>query len=317
MGPKAVGMSQVPDNFLGLDEKYSDYGAARYAVLPVPYDATTCYASGTRDGPRAVITASQQVEWFDEELEDEYFEAGIATRDPVEPDLNSPERMHQRVFDVARHIVKDGKFLIGLGGEHSITSGLVRAVMTHRRRLSVLQIDAHADLRDSYQGTAYSHACVMRRVHDLGATLVPVGIRSCSQAESRFMKRAGITPITARECHETDDWIDRAVEGLADNVYITIDIDGFDPAYAPGTGTPEPGGLGYYQVVDLLRAVTEAKNVLGADIVEIKPVPGQTVTEFLAARLAYKLIAYTQAGNDLSGSKGKRSHDAGGTADQQ
>ncbi len=287
-------MSQLPDNFLGLDEKYSDYDTARYAVLPIPYDSTTSYLPGTRNGPRAIITASQQVEWFDEELGSEFHRAGVATVDPIETDLTSPEAMHQRIFDVARRIVKDGKFPLGLGGEHSITTGLVRAVMTRRRRLSVLQIDAHADLRDSYQGSAYSHACVMRRVHDLGASLVPVGIRSYSERERRFMQRAAITPMTARECHEADDWISRTVDSLLENVYVTIDIDGLDPAYAPGTGTPEPGGLSYPQVVALLHAVSERKTILGADIVEVVPVAGQVVTEFLAARLAGKLICYTQ-----------------------
>ncbi len=288
-------MSQIPDNFLGLDPEFSDPASARYAILPIPYDATTSYLAGARDGPRAVITASQQVEWFDEELEIEGHSAGIATLDPVEPDLSSPDGMHQRVFNEARRVVKQGKFLFGLGGEHSITSGLVRALMTRRRRLSVLQIDAHADLRDTYQGSGYSHACVMRRVHDLGANLVPVGIRSFSAKEHGFMKRAAITPITARQCHDTNDWIERAVDSLSENVYITIDIDGLDPAFAPGTGTPEPGGLSYYQVLDLLAAVTKAKTVLGADVVEVRPVPGQAVTEFLAARLMYKLICYTQS----------------------
>ncbi len=288
-------MSRIRDNFLGLEPEFSDPASARYAILPIPYDATTSYLPGARDGPRAVITASQQVERFDDQLQIEGHSAGIATLEPVEPDLSSPEGMHQRVFDEARPIVKQGKFVIGLGGEHSITSGLVRALMTRRRRLSVLQIDAHADLRDNYQGSGYSHACVMRRVHDLGANLVPVGIRSFSAKEHRFMKRAAIAPITALQCHDSNDWIEQAVDSLSENVYITIDIDGLDPAFAPGTGTPEPGGLSYYQVLDLLAAVTKAKTVLGADVVEVRPVPGQAVTEFLAARLIYKLICYTQS----------------------
>lgn len=287
-------MSQFRDNFLALDEVLSDPATARYFVLPIPYEATTTFGSGTRHGPRAIITASQQVEWFDEQLGREGHLAGIATCDPVEPDLSSPEHMHQRVFEVARQIVREGKFLIGLGGEHTVTSGLVRAVMTRRRRLSVLQIDAHADLRDTYQSSAYSHACVMRRVHDLGANLVPVGLRSWSADEQRFMKRASITPITARECHRSDDWIGRAVDALSEHVYVTIDIDGLDPAYAPGTGTPEPGGLTYEQVIDLLLAVCEARSVLAADVVEVQPVSGEVVTEYLAARLIYKLICYTQ-----------------------
>jgi len=199
------------------------------------------------------------------------------------------------VFKAARRVVRDGKFLLSLGGEHGITAGLVRAVYLKHKRLSVLQIDAHSDLRRTYQGSPYSHACVMRRVLEQDVSIVPVGIRSVAQEEHRFMKRAGIEPITARECHASDNWIDRALDGLTDTVYVSIDIDAFDPAYAPGTGTPEPGGLDWYQVIGLLRLVAAEKNIVAADIVEIMPIPGQAVTEFLAARLAYKLICYVQA----------------------
>ena len=167
--------------------------------------------------------------------------------------------------------------------------------MTKHKRLSVLQIDAHADLRDSFEQTPYSHACVMRRALDLGADIVPVGVRAFSMEEHRFMKRSSIAPITARECFEADNWIDRALDSLTDTVYVTIDIDVFDPAYAPGTGTPEPGGLDWYQVISLLRLVAAEKKIVAADIVEVMPIPGQSVTEFLAARLLYKLICYIES----------------------
>ncbi len=287
-------MANVPDNFLGLPARYSGYDRARFAVLPIPYDSTTSFQAGTREGPAAIIAASQQVELFDDELEGEFFAAGVATLDPLAPHMAGPRAMHDEIFAAARRVVRDGKFLFGLGGEHSITSALVRAVMTRHKKLSVLQIDAHLDLRNEYEGTPYSHASVMRRIRDLGCPIVPVGIRNISREEHGFVKKASINVVTARQCHLDDDWVDRVLDGLGDTVYVTIDIDGFDPAYAPGTGTPEPGGLDWYQVTGLLQLVAAEKNVVGADIVEVLPIPGQRVTEFLAARLAYKLIAYVQ-----------------------
>lgn len=284
----------MPQNFLGLPQRYCDYARSRFVVLPIPYDSTTSFQTGTREGPAAIIRASQQVELFDEELEAECHKAGVATLDPLTPNMSGPEAMHEDIFQTARHVVRDGKFLFGLGGEHSISSGLVRAVMTRHKRLSVLQIDAHLDLRDTWEKSKHSHACVMRRIVDLGARIVPVGIRNISLEEHRFLKRRKIEPVTARQCHSDDDWLDRVLNALSETVYVTIDIDGFDPSFAPGTGTPEPGGLDWYQVTGLLRLVAAEKNVVAADITEVMPIPGQAVTEFLAARLAYKLITYTQ-----------------------
>ena len=281
------------DNFLGLPKRDSDYRRARYALLPVPYDATASFQTGTRWGPRAIITASQQVELFDLEYEREFVDCGVATLDPLEPDA-VPKQMHEAVYQAARRVVRDGKFLIALGGEHSITSGLVRAVHERHKRLSVLQIDAHADLRDRYHGTPYSHACVMRRVVGMGVPIVGVGIRSYSVEEHRFMKRRGLTPITPRQTREDPDWLLQALDGLSKEVYVSIDIDGFDPAYAPGTGTPEPGGLDWFQVTDLLRAVALQRAIVAADVVEVIPLPGGMQTEFLAAKLLYKLVAHIE-----------------------
>jgi agmatinase len=285
-------MDTVPNKFLGLEEKYAVYESAKFAVLPIPYDATASYRPGARFGPSAIIAASQHVEWFDEELKSQCHKSGIATLNPVEPNVTCPEAMHQDLFKHARKIVRDGKFLLGLGGEHGISSALVRAVMTKHKKLSVLQLDAHSDLRDSYQGSPYSHASVMRRIVDLGATIVPVGIRSSSAEDHRFMKRSGIHPISARDCHTEQNWMDRVLDALGEKVYITIDIDAFDPSFAPGTGTPEPGGLDWYHVTGLLRRVAAEKTIVAADVVEVMPIPGQAVTEFLAARLVHKLMIY-------------------------
>ncbi len=280
----------MPDSFLGLDGRDADYGAARFAVLPIPYDATTSFSAGAREGPRAIIAASRQLEDYDVELGRESYRAGIATLDPLEPDARGPQAMHGRIHRAARRIVRDGKFLIGLGGEHGVTSGLVRAVRSGHRKLSVLQIDAHADLRDSYHNSPYSHACVMRRVHELGVRTVGVGVRSYSREEARFIRSAKKKIIPARACSESGDWIADVVQALSESVYVTIDIDAFDPAYAPGTGTPEPGGLDWHQVADLLAAVAGEREIVGADVVEVRPLPPSTVTEYLAAKLIYRII---------------------------
>jgi agmatinase len=218
--------------------------------------------------------------------------------------------MHERVFAAAGRIVKDGKILIGLGGEHSISSALVRAVQTRHRRLSVLQIDAHADLRECFEGSRFSHACVMRRILELNVPIVQVGIRNYSLEEYEFMQAHGFTPISARETRETPDWMEAAVGSLTDEVYVTIDIDGFDPAYAPGTGTPEPGGLDWQQVSLLLRAVAMMKRIVAADLVEVSPLPGNAQTEFLAAKLIYKLIAHIEGNRPAKamGASAKRTH---------
>ena len=287
----------IPDNFLGLPAGDAEYRTARFAVLPVPYDATTSFGVGARDGPRAIITASQQVELYDQALGRSADHAGVATLMPLEPDARGPEQTLERVYAAARKVVRDDKFLIGLGGEHSITAALVRAVKTRHKKLSVLQIDAHADLRDTYQESPHSHACVMRRIHDMKIPAVGVGVRNYSAEEARFIKRSGWPLFTARGCHGSNDWISGVLAALTDEVYVTIDIDGFDPAFAPGTGTPEPGGLDWYQVTDLLAAVAESRRIVAADVVEVRPLPPSTVTEFLAAKLIYRVMGLV-TGND-------------------
>jgi len=289
-------METIPDNFLGLAAADSNYRRARYVILPIPYDSTTSFQVGTRNGPHAIITASQQVELYDEELGEEFHAAGIATLPPVAPEMAGPQAQVEAVFAAARKVVRDGKFLFGLGGEHSISSGLVRAARTRFKKLSVLQIDAHADLRDEWEGTPWSHACVMRRIVDLGVPIVQVGIRNYSKGEADFIRRRKLRPISAAEIYGAGSaWMQRALSSLTEEVFVTIDIDGFDPAYAPGTGTPEPGGLDWRQVTGLLKAVALQRTIVAADIVEVMPIPGSMQTEFLAAKLAYKLISYVES----------------------
>lgn len=287
-------METVPQNFLGLEKEHSRYESAKFAILPVPYDSAASYMSGTRNAPAAILSASEHLEWFDEELGRECYDCGIATLDPIEPNLDGPKAMQDDLCEWAGKVLADGKFPFALGGDHSVTTGLIRAAHKKHADLCVLQIDAHLDLRDNFYGSSHMHACVMRRSTELGINVVPVGIRAVAPEEHEFLKGQSQQPIMARDCHTQADWMDRVLSDLGDTVYVTLDIDGFDPAYAPGTGTPEPGGLDWYQVTGLLRRVASEKNIVAADVVEVMPLPGQVVTEFLAARLVYKLISYVQ-----------------------
>jgi len=206
----------------------------------------------------------------------------------------TPEDEMRRVREAAWPILDEGRFLLTLGGEHSITVPLVELVAKRHGPISVLQIDAHADLRDQYRGSPFSHACVMRRVLETTDSICQVGIRSFSADEARQCPRQVSAFFTPQRIANEQDWIEKVLASLREKVYITVDIDGFDPAYAPGTGTPEPGGLDWFQVTRLLRRVCLQRQVVAADIVEVRPIPPSHITEYLAARLAYKIIAYTQ-----------------------
>jgi agmatinase len=281
-------------NFLGLDAPQSQWATARYAVLPVPYDGTATYRTGTAGGPVAILEASQHVELFDEELLGEFHHAGVTTLPIVQP-APGPQDQARRVREAAAGCLRAGKFLLTLGGEHSITPPLVALAAEACGPLSVLQVDAHADLRDTYGGTPFSHACVMRRVLQVTDRIAQVGIRSHSRQEHDELPHLVSAFVTPRVVAEDPRWIDRALDRLGQTVYVTVDMDGFDPAIAPGVGTPEPGGLTWQQVTSLLRRVCAEREVIAADVVETRPLGANHVTEFLAARLAYKIIAYTQA----------------------
>ena len=280
-------------NFMDLPPDACEAAKARYAVLPVPYEGTVTFMRGTADAPAAIIDASAQVEEFDDELAQDFRAAGIVTLSSIMP-AEKPEEQMRRVASTARAVMRSGKFLLTLGGEHSITAPLVRAAAEQHGEISVLQIDAHADLRDTYKGSTHSHACVMRRVLEVTDHVAQVGIRNFSQEECAECPRQVERFITPAMVESDPDWIDRVLSLLGEKVYVTVDVDGFDPAYVPGTGTPEPGGLTWRQVTALLRRICAERQVVSADIVEVVPLPGQKVSEFLAARLAYKIIAYTQ-----------------------
>ncbi|MBF0410867.1 MAG: agmatinase [Candidatus Riflebacteria bacterium] len=278
-------------NFLGLPEENTDYDSAKAVILPVPYDGTTSYRSGTRDGPAAIIAASRNVELFDIELGCEPLNEGIFTLPEVEPDMQGPEGTIKRVEEISANIIEDGKLPVMLGGEHSLTLGPIRALAAkYGSDFSVLQLDAHADLRDEYENTEFSHASVMRRVIK-HASITQVGIRNISSGEIDFIKEVNHKNIFwAHEMRRSDSWIEKAVSSLKKKVYLTIDLDAFDPSVMPAVGTPEPGGMDWYTTLDLIDRVIREKELIGLDIVELCPIPGNVASDFFAAKLLFKIL---------------------------
>ena len=284
----------LPFNFLGLDEEESEYDESKVVILPVPYERTVSFGRGTSKGPHSIIYASRSLELYDDELKCEPYEVGIHTMAELESNVD-PEQMAEELSDVCTDLLEDNKFIITLGGEHSITYGAVKAHKKKYGEFSVLNIDAHCDLRDSYEGTKYNHACVMRRIVDDGIPITEVGIRSYSIEEAEFIdKRSDIKIIHARDINEKNNekWIEDVESNLLSKVYISIDMDGFDPSIVPGTGTPEPGGLNWQQVIGIIRKIFASHEVIGMDIVELAPIAGIIGPDVLAAKLAYKSVGY-------------------------
>ena len=283
-------------SFLSLPDDRCDPITARYRIIPVPYEGTVCFLGGTGRGPEAILAVSDQMEHFDEELLCDFTRRGIATF-PAILAADTPEEEFAQIYQTVKQetYFQPGKFPIFLGGEHSITPPIVRAAVECFGTISVLQFDAHADLRDAYTGGKFSHASAMRRVLEITPNLVQVGIRSFSEEEYRDCPQRIATLITPRILkQDVEHCMDSILDSLSEQVYITVDIDVFDPAFAPGTGTPEPDGLDWVQVTSILRRVCEAKTVVGADVVEVLPLGGNNaITEFLAARLVGKMIAYS------------------------
>jgi len=287
-----------PDNFGALPEAYSRYDAARAVIFPVPLERTTTYMSGTRNGPAAIIAASRNMETYDEELGLElYTKIGIATLPPIDTQDGTLEKVLAELHTTELALLRDGKFPVVLGGEHSLTAPLVAAAAKKFPGLSVLQIDAHADLREAYQGNPASHASVMRRVVEI-CPAVEVGIRSLSVEEAEAIpaleKQKRLKIYWGKDIVKAplESWLPRAVADLSEHVYLTVDLDGFDPAYVPATGTPEPGGLDWYQVTSLVREVAAKKKIVAMDVVELLPQPGDHASDFLAAKLIYKTLGY-------------------------
>ncbi len=280
----------LPFNFAGLEPEHSSFESSRVAVLPVPYDFSTSYQGGTRWGPHAILAASRNMEVWDDELGATY-QAGIHTLPELEPTALGPTEMAKRVEQAFDWILDAGKLPVMLGGEHSITAGAVRALLKRAPKLSVLQLDAHADMRDSYLDSPDSHACVMRRIRER-CPAASVGIRSLSEEEAEYLKAHPAPMWSTRSFRMLGGNWKPILDALTDDVFITFDLDGLDPAYLPGTGTPEPGGLDWYEASDLIGAVAAKKRIVGFDVVELAPIPGSVASDFLAARMTYRMIGH-------------------------
>lgn len=282
------------DNPFDFPEELARYESARVAVLPCPYDGTSTWAKGADQGPRALLATCNQLEYFDVELERSPGAVGIHVLPAVSFPDQDPEQAVRRIEAAARRPLADGKFLVGIGGEHTVTVGLTRALRAARGPFSVLQIDAHHDLRASYEGSPYNHACVMHRVaeDDRQAALVAIAIRACSQQEFDYARSRGILTFYGHQLPQEPRWIERAVAHLRDPVYVTVDLDGLDPSVMPSTGTPVPGGIGWHDTLALLRRVSQERRVIGCDLNELKPDPVNHHSQFLAAQLLYKMIGY-------------------------
>ena len=285
----ARGFAATPP--FGGPEAAAAFDDAAAAVLPVPYEATVSYGGGTARGPEAILDASTQVELYDEQLGREPFRAGIWTDAPLDV-AGTTEQVVARIRERVARLMDAGKWVLMLGGEHSITPGAVAAAASRHSGLRVVQLDAHADLREEYEGDRWSHACAMARCLDLGVTLTAIGIRNYSAGEARRIG-AGIPGYRIVHGWELRDHarIERALEGVDGHpVYLTVDVDYFDPGIVPATGTPEPGGGAWWPTLELLDGLFARANVVACDVVELAPAPGLHHADFAAARLAYKLI---------------------------
>jgi agmatinase len=281
----------APLVFGGALPRRRSFDESKVVVLPVPVDRTTSYVGGTRNGPHEILQASSHMELWDEELQVDVHGIGIFTLPEMELPFGEMEPLVDEIERVAYEVIGRDKFLVALGGEHSITPPLVSATARRYPKLSLLQIDAHADMRDTYMGTIHNHACAMRRCLEVAA-ITQVGIRSLSIEEAAVLPRLGSKVFYDHSMRRDEKWIDAVVETLGDSVYVTIDVDGMDPAIMPATGTPEPGGLSWPEITALLRTIAERRKIVGADIVELSPIPGMVAPSFLCAKLLYKLLTY-------------------------
>ena len=274
-------------NFGGNEVVY-DYTASRIIIVPVPYDETSTWMKGAEKGPDAIMEASVNLEFYDIETGSEVHLLGIHTIDPV-MEKQSPETLVDEVCRRICSLLDDKKFPVVVGGNHTVSIGAAKAFSGHFKDLSVLQLDAHSDLRQEYEGSAFNHACVMARIREF-APVVQVGIRSMAREEVEFADREKI--FFSHELYRDKTRYSKAIEGLSENVYITIDLDVFDPSLIPSTGTPEPGGPSYFEIMHFLKDVIRSRNVVGFDVVELCPSPGNKAPDFIAAKIIYQLLSY-------------------------
>jgi len=278
-------------NFGGVDPAYPTFEEAEFVVIPIPYDLTSTYQSGSRRGPHAILDASGNMELYDEELCKETYLAGIYTLPSLESDARGPAEMVNIIHHAISDILKHNKIPVILGGEHSISFGVVKAMKEKYSEISVLQLDAHADLRNYYQCSPYGHASVGRRISEL-CPLVQAGVRSISVEESDFLKTGIVKQFSADFILEEQSGCQKVCENMSGDVYITIDIDVLDPSIMPATGTPEPGGIYWKDLLRIIRGVSKRCRVRGFDVVELLPIPGMVAPDFLTAKLVYRIMGY-------------------------
>ena len=283
--------------YAGIPEEFAKIEKASIVLSTVPYDGTSTWQKGADRGPEAFLYASENMELYDIETDSEAYRNGVFMADPV-TENTSPEAMVEAVYSLTKEYILQDKFVTTFGGEHSISIGAIRAHNEVFKDLTVLQIDAHADLRKEYEGSKCNHACALYEANE-NTKLIQVGIRSMDVAEKRVMNLENV--FFAHEMAQDEFWMDAAIELMTDNVYITIDLDGFDPSICPATGTPEPGGLMWYESLEFFKKVFEQKNVVGFDIVELCPNPNEKSSDFLAAKLYYKLLTYKFELNKVAG----------------
>ncbi|MFA5843162.1 MAG: agmatinase [Candidatus Gracilibacteria bacterium] len=274
-------------NYGNLPARYSGLKSSKVVIVPVPYDGTSTWGKGADKGPAALLDASANMELYDIETDSEPYTIGIHTDKPLL--YKTPEKGAKVTEEKVGAFLDQGKLVCLLGGEHSVSAGAIAAAAKRFKKMSVLQLDAHSDMREEYNGSRYNHACVMARAKDL-CPVVQVGIRSMDSCEKPNIKKDRV--FFAENIRTRKNWIREVVAKLTDEVYITIDLDVFDPSVLPSTGTPEPGGLGWYEVLDLLREVIRQKKMVAFDVVELAPNPKEKASDFLAAKLIYKMLAY-------------------------
>jgi len=284
---KSQNQLQNPGAFGELEAPDCAYDRAKVAILPIPYDGTSTWVKGADKGPEALLAASGNMELYDIETDSEVYQRGIVTLNPLDCPAD-PEEMVNMVQQTAESVLRDGKLLIGVGGEHSVSTGLIRAAVQKHGNISVLQLDAHADLRNEYDGSPFNHACVMARAKEI-CPIIQVGIRSMDSSEKESLDADRILYAHQWFVHSNPvEWI---ISRLTEKVYLTIDLDVFDPAIMPSTGTPEPGGLWWNDVVKIIRGVASRKNIIGMDVVELCPNPSDKAPDFLAAKLIYRSLS--------------------------
>ncbi len=273
--------------YCDMPEEFSKYENSKIVILPVPYDGTSTWVKGADKGPQAIIDASENIENYDIETDTEVYKLGIHTATPIE-ESQTPELMVKSVYEKSKFYLNEDKFLVVIGGEHSVSCGVIKAFSEKFNNLTILQIDAHADLRDEYHGSKYNHACVMQRAKEL-SNIVQVGIRSvCIEEKANIINE---NMFYSYQIQQDNEWIKKVINRLSKNVYLTIDLDGFDPSILPSTGTPEPGGLTWWQVNGLIDEVLKNKNLVGFDIVELCPNEEEKSSNVLAAKLLYSILS--------------------------